>query len=493
MRVAVASVLQETNTFSVTRCTMDDFSISTAAAALELSDGTNSEMAGAVTALGAHGATAIPIVRAWAMPSGPVTSDAFAALLELLGTGLAEAGPVDGLVLSLHGAMVAEGHLDAESELIATARQALGTGPPIAISLDLHANVTRRMVDLVDGFTAYHTDPHVDMSATGARAAEQVVSILKGSTRPRIALAKRPMLVPAETMNTNRGPLAAIRAAGLVRAPDDLIDLAIFPVQPWLDVPELGFGVVAVIDGDQRAAAQLAEDVASDAWERRHEFVIERLLGLQEAIERAAVSRTRPFIIAESADAPTAGASGDSPAMVEALLRYAPGLIAYVPVVDPPSVDLCHLAGEGARVDLTVGATVDTRWWKPVPVVGRVRSVGEGSYRLEGAGFTGLEVNMGRFAVVDIGQMTLLLSERPAWTADPATFRFAGLRTEVADLIVVRSCSDFRPNYPLASTEEAITLDVPGAATPRLENLVFQHIPRPMYPLDPEQTAVRIG
>jgi microcystin degradation protein MlrC len=485
MRVAVASVLQETNTFSLRRCSLADFSIARAATALEQSVGTNSEMAGAVAALETHGATAIPIVRAWAMPSGPVTSHAFDTLRDLLGTGLAEAGGVDGLVLSLHGAMVAEGHQDADSDLIATAREALGPGPPIAISLDLHANVTQRMVDSVDGFTAYHTDPHVDMKAAGMRAADQVLAIISGTARPSIALAKRPMLLPAETMNTTLGPLADVRAAGLADAPDSLIDLSIFPVQPWLDVAELGLGVVAVVDSDPRGAKELAERVASEAWDRRHDFVIDRMFEPRAAIERAAASHTRPFIIAESADAPTAGATGDSPVMVEALLRYAPGLAAYVPIVDPQSVDVCHVAGVGARVDLSVGAKLDTRWWTPVAVTGTVRTVGAGAYRLEGAGFTGMEVTMGRFAVVDVGSIRLLISERPAWTSDPATFRYVGLPIGAADVVVVRSCSDFRPNYPPSSTADAITLDVPGTATPRLENLEFEHAPRPLYPIDP--------
>jgi len=484
MRVAVASILQETNTFSLVRCSIGDFSISIAAAALEQSVGTNSEMAGAVATLETQGATVVPIVHAWAMPSGPVTGDAFETLQDLLSTGLADAGEVDGLVLSLHGAMVADGHPDADSDLISTARQALGSGPPIVISLDLHANVTRRMVDAVDGLTAYHTDPHVDMAAAGTRAAHQLVDIIAGRARPSIALAKRPMLLPAEAMNTTTGPLAAIRARGLSEAPDRLIELSIFPVQPWLDVPEHGLGVVAVVDSDLGGAKELAELVASEAWDRRHDFVVNRLCTPREAIERAAASDTRPFIIAESADAPTAGATGDSPVMVETLLRYSHDLTAYVPIVDPQSVDLCHRAGAGVRVNLSVGATLDTRWWTPVAVTGTIRTVGSGTYRLEGASFTGTEVTMGRFAIVDVGAIALLLSERPAWTSDPATFRYVGLPLEAADVIIVRSCTDFRPNYPPSSTAEAITLDVPGAATPRLENLEFEHSPRPMYPID---------
>ncbi len=122
-------------------------------------------------------------------------------------------------------------------------------------------------------------------------------------------------------------------------------------------------------------------------------------------------------------------------------------------------------------------------WWEPVGLRGEVLGLGEGSYRLEGKSFTRMEVSMGRFATLGTDGLRLLLTERPAWTSDPATYRFAGLSPDSADVIVVRSCSDFRPNFPDAA-EEAVTLDVPGAATPRLESLRFEHSSRPPYPID---------
>ena len=482
MRIGAASVLQETNTFSLNPCQLSDFTLAMGEEAAEGAAGTNSEMAGIVEGLRAGGAEPVPLLRAWAMPSGPLTAGAFRDLREMLLVRLAEAGELDGLVLSLHGAMAAEGFPDADGRIISEVREALGAHRPLVICLDLHANLTRRMVDGVDGLSAYHTDPHIDMAAAGERAARQMLRLL-GGERFAVGMAKRPMLIPAETMNTDHGPLAEIRARALAEAPPGLVDLCLFPVQPWLDVPELGLGVAAVAAGDDpAAAAAFAEVVADRIWERRGDFRMENFLEPAAAIAVARDSGVRPFLLAQSADAPTAGASGDGPALIEPLLSLAPDLVSYVTVADPAAVEACHRAGEGAEVTLAAGAGLDDRWHPPVTVTGTVAGTGGGSHRLEGVGFHGMEVSMGRYAVLSVANLRLLVSERPAWTSDPAAFRFVGLPPEQADVIVVKSCSDFRPNYPTSA--RAITVDLPGAASPRLERLTFHRAPRPLWPLD---------
>jgi microcystin degradation protein MlrC len=481
MRIGVALVQQETNTFSLKACRLDEFTIRAGLDAGRHTSGTNSEMGGAVDAIGREGHEPVPLIYAWALPSGRVDDVAFARLRTMLTESIAAAGPLDGLVLALHGSMATATTDDADGAMIEAAREVAGP-IPLVVGLDLHANVTRRMVATADAIVGYHTDPHVDMADTGGRAARLVIAMAAGRTAPVTVLAKRPMIVPAESMNTTTGPLAGFRREADALA--DVLDVSFFPVQPWLDVAELGLGVLVTTDGDAARARDLAESFAGRIWEDRHRFVVPRLRTPAAALTAARASRTRPFIVAESADAPTAGAAGDSPAMVAALRTHGAGLKAVVPVVDPAAVDRCLEAGRGAVVDLEVGASIDRRWWKPVPLHARVEGFGEGPYRLEGAGYTGLTVDMGRWAVVRDGDIVVLLSERPAWTADPATFRTAGIDLAGVDVLVVRSCSDFRPNFPDAANE-AVTLDVPGPATPRLDTLTFSRAGRPLWPLDP--------
>ena len=162
-------------------------------------------------------------------------------------------------------------------------------------------------------------------------------------------------------------------------------------------------------------------------WDRRHEFVVERLLAPADALARASESDVRPFIITESADAPTAGATGDGPAMLHTLAGWRSDRTVLATIVDAPSVSACHEAGVGASVSLRVGGSLDPRWGGSVRVDAEVVRVGDGDYTLTGVGYTGITVSMGRFAVVRRGSMQLLLTELAAWSADPGTWRHAGL------------------------------------------------------------------
>ena len=222
-------------------------------------------------------------------------------------------------------------------------------------------------------------------------------------------------------------------------------------------------------------------------WDRRHEFVVERLLAPAEALARASESDVRPFIITESADAPTAGATGDGPAMLHALAGWRSDRTVLSTIVDAPSVSACHEAGVGASVSLRVGGSLDPRWSAPVRVDAEVVRVGDGDYPLTGVGYNGITVSMGRFAVVRRGSMQLLLTELPAWSADPGTWRHAGLDPYDVDVLVVRSCTDYIANFP-ASAATAVVADVPGAATPRLTRLTFERCDVVPFPVDPTAT-----
>ncbi|HJU50839.1 MAG TPA: M81 family metallopeptidase [Acidimicrobiia bacterium] len=471
MRIGVVSVMQETNTFSIRPCRWEDFTVAVGVDATARLQGTNSEFAGALETLAELRVNPVPIFYAWALPSGRVEQEAYERLQQRLGELLTEAGALDGLVLSLHGAMATEVIDDADLGLINTCRRVIGD-TPIGVCLDLHANVTEGMVAAADVLIGYRTDPHIDMGETGRRIARLLVALIEGAIAPTGALYKAPMIIPAEAMNTTTGVLAEIRR--LADQHNDLLDVSLFPVQPWLDVPEHGFGVVATANGDRSAAVDAAKFLAEEVWKERHRFVVPRFATPAEAFAQARSSAARPFLMAESADAPTAGAAGDSPLMIEAARQYGRGLETMVAVVDPAAVAQCHEAGAGKKITTSVGAGVDSRFARPVPIQGTVERCGDGAFKLEGVGYYGLEVTMGRWAVLRSPGLAILLTERPAMSSDPASFRHAGLDPFATDVLVVKSCSDFRPNFP-KSAEEAVTLDVPGAATPRLDLLEFRH------------------
>ena len=481
-RIGVASLVQETNTFSPSPTVWEDFTVLVGDDAVSSLKRTNTEFAGAFSSLRRMGADPVPLLAAWALPSGKMTDATFDRLVGLLETRLVEAGRLEGLVLSLHGAMATESIFDADSAIIEAARRRIGTATTLGVCLDLHANVTSQMVRQADVIVGYHTEPHTDMAATGKRLARLVTGIAYGEIAPSMGLAKRPLLIPAEAMRTDTGPMAEVRQLAYTEAPSHVLDVSLFPVQPWLDVPELGLGVLVVTHADMSGAQAFAERMADEIWTRRERMTTPRLMTPELAFRAARDSETRPFLMAHTSDCPTAGATGDDPVMVSETAVHGPDMVVMHSVVDPAAVRRC-VAAAGNRVRIRVGGGSNPAV-TPVIVDGTVVRTGAGSYRLAGRSFTRREVSMGEWAVLQSGLHRLLVTSTPAITADPATWRHAGLNPDSADVLVVRSCSDYRANFP-ESAPEAVTLDLPGPSTPRLERLRFEHAPRPLYPIDP--------
>jgi microcystin degradation protein MlrC len=484
LRVAVASIVQETNTFSpvptgLASFSGDGFLIGDELRALA---GTNTEAAGAIAELERMGSAPVPLVRAWAMSGGALESHALASLCETLHGRLSAAGVLDGLVLSLHGALSAEGADSGDLALLRAARSALGAATPIGVCLDLHANVQQELLDEARFVIGYHTYPHVDMAETGARCASLLVRAIEGGVNPVTRRARRPMLVPAETQGPE-GPMGVLRREADAAERDGLLDVSLFPVQPWLDLPDIGFVALATSDGDAALASSVAERLADLAWDLRHDFDVD----LISPIDAIAAIRDLPgcSLLIQSADSPTAGATADSAAVIDALLRHGAGLRAYATLVDAAAVERCHGVAVGTELRLSLGGSLDDRFRPSIEVTGVVERVGVGEYELPGPVFHGMHVSVGRFARLDAGRLSILVTESPACTFDPECYRQAGLDPRKADLAVVRSATLWRAGWE-GIAGAAFLLDVPGASSARLDRLPFRRATRPLFPLDSE-------
>lgn len=432
----------------------------------------NSEFTGALHEIRERGGTPVPIIHAHALPGGVLNDADFARLLDLAHSSVRQAGPLDGLVLCLHGAMATVSEPSADAVLCESIAQAAGV--PVALSLDLHANCTPRLCAPATVVTGYKTNPHIDLAATGARAAALLCGAMTGSLIPKMSTATRPVIFPDETLRIETGVLGEILDHCLIDVDPQVVDVSIFPTQPWLDAPGVGFTALVTANDDQAAATNLADRIADEVLRRRAEFVIDRIAPPIECLQTALTEPLRPSIITESADAPTAGGSGDSPAMLHALAAVRPSTdkTVHATIVDARVVELCHQRGIGATITSPIGATIDRRHHQPFDLFGEVVRLGAGEYRLTGVGYEGLTVSMGRFTVIIAGALRLLVTEFPSWSADPATWRHAGLEPNDADVLIVRSCTDYIANFP-ASAPTAQVADVDGACTPRLSRLRF--------------------
>jgi len=484
-QVGVLLVQHEANSFAIRPTSVDDFVVHLGNDALDALGGANSEFTGAAEELQRLGARVVPLVLAHALPGGPMLGAAFDHLVDLV-IGRLRRQPLDAVVLCLHGSLATDdGRSDAD--LVSAVRSAVGPSVPIAMTLDLHANVTAELVTEPCVVTGYRTNPHIDLADTGRRAVRLLAASVAGRLRPELAIATCPALFPDQSLRVPDGVLGEVLQEVLPTIDPSVIDLSVFPTQPWLDAPGVGFTTLAIAGDDAAAAARAAEAVTAAVWERRADFIVERLLPPRAALDLAVRSTTRPFVLTEAADAPTAGAAGDNPALLAALVDARLDLDAFITLVDPPAVERCIAAGVGATLPLTVGSVIDRRWAPATDLDGRVLSIGEGSYRLQGVGYHGMTASMGRFAVVQTGRTRVLLTETPAWSADPGSWRHAGLEPSTAAVLCVRSCSDYLANFPAAAAT-SVVIDAPGAASPNLSVLPFRRTGRPVHPVHPSAT-----
>jgi microcystin degradation protein MlrC len=329
----------------------------------------------------------------------------------------------------------------------------------------------------------YHTAPHIDLYETGERGMRLLTSMIRGGVRPAAALRRLPMIVPAENGRTTEGPYAEVmgRAIELMGKPG-VLDISVFSVQPWLDVEDVGCSVVVYTDGDPELAEQWADELADMFWERRQHFDV-TLAPTEATIRRALASDRHPFVLADSADAPSSGAPGDSTAVLEALIGAHPERLCLHNIVDEAAVAALFQAGTNAEVRLQVGAGSGVPFYQPLEVRGRVRRLSDGDFTNKGLGFQGVVFRRGRTAVLDIGQIALVVMERPIIQWDPELYRSVGLEPSDAQIVVVKSPAAFRAAYEPFAAEIAI-IDAPGVCTPNLRALPFRFVRRPIYPLD---------
>lgn len=478
-RIALAGLIQESNSFGARQSTVADFEAGLLLRGGDVLTGfgtDRSEVPGFLAALAGANAKPVPLLAAWAASGGPLERTAFELLLGELEARLAAAMPVDGLLIALHGALLVEDEPDGDGELLGRLHRILPPGVPIVATLDLHAHVTPRMVECGAALIGYQTFPHVDLFETGERAGRLMLDILAGRARPVMALEKRPMLLSASTARTTDGPLAAVAdAARRAEAAGRVRHASIFPVQPWIDVPGLGFAVLACAD-DPHEAACVAGELADAAWSLRHEFT-PTLVTLEEAI-RIGLAGPGLTVVSDGGDAPTSGAGADDPSVLQALLdcgaQSAPCLT-YVSICDASAAGTAVSRGVGSELALAVGRGA------PVLVEGRVLSVSDGTYSMTSQALT---ARMGPTAILAIDSIRLLVRSLPSLEWDAAMYTSQGLDPRAAALVFVKSPSGFRNSYgPIA--DRIILADTPGAARANPADIDYRRVTRPLFPLDP--------
>jgi len=489
-RIAIGGILHETHTFMEAGTTLADF----AAQSLHYGEDLLSSMRDSRTGIGGmidraleYNWQLLPTLYAAAMPAGTVTEGAYRKLLSELTNRLAQHMPLDGVLLTLHGAMVAETELDAEADIVAQVRAIVGGAVPIVVLLDMHGNISPRLVELADVLLAYDTNPHIDAYARGLDAAEIMARLLRRELQPTAAYARPALLLPAQSTATEAAPLSSVHSrAAEIKADDDVICIAVMAGFAYADTPFTGPCIIVTTNNQPELAAAYADELSTILFEQRNK-ALPRFLSPTEAVLQAKRQEQRPVILVDSADNIGGGTTGDGAEALAAMLAHEVREGAIV-LADPEAVAICWRAGKAAEVTLAVGGKADRWHGQPITVTGTVRALSDGVFECEladnhFAAFYGNTVHMGRSVWLRVAGVNILLTERKTPPLDLAQLRHIGIMPETQSMIVVKSAVAYRAAYmPIASA--TIEMDTAGLCSANLSRFPYQHLKRPIFPLD---------
>ncbi len=487
MNILIARFNHETNTFSPVPTPLSAFSPAYGRAAYEADKGMRTAMAAFIELAEACGATLVTPVSATANPSGVVSAQAY----EEITRRIVDAVPgCDAILLDLHGAMVAEGEPDGEGALLERVRGA-APGVPIGVALDLHGNITPRMVRNADVMVGFKTYPHVDMYETGEHAGRLLLEMLRGEARYTVCWKRLPLLINTLRSSTLSGAMkAAVEAAkDLERA--GLPAVTVFGGFSLADIAEPGMSVVATSRVDQCAAAQDAVDaLAARIWADRADYGYDNE-PLATSIRRAqalAAGATRPVLLLDHGDNCMSGGTCDTmDVLAEALAQGLTG-IAVGPICDPEAVAQLVAAGPGRTVEVALGnkapLTAIGRNTPPLRLRGVVRAVSDGAYTITGPIYRGQRVHMGRTVCFDIGAAQIVVVEQTHEPMDLGVFQCVGIDATAFAYLLLKSRMYCRPVFgPLSSG--LVECDSGGVTTADHTRFRYRNVVRPVYPFDP--------
>jgi microcystin degradation protein MlrC len=482
-RVLLVECMQEISSFNPVRSQYDAFHIERGEE-LFRQRGLNTAIGGALAVLEEAGVEIVPAYGARAGSAGPLSAEGWRRLSgELLAAVEAKLVGVDGIYVSLHGAMGADDELDPEGHLLAEIRRMAGPLVKIVVSLDLHGILTDRMLRQVDGLAVYFTYPHVDFADTGARAARLLLRLLEGGVSPTIARVVIPALVRGDELITRTGCYGdLVRECRRLEREGRALAAGILIGNPFTDVPELCSQVVVTTDGDPQLAEREALRLAQEFWPQRFRMQ-GKLIGLDRAIAQAR-SIDGPVLFTDAADATSSGATGDSNVIVKALRDAGYPKRVLAQIVDPRTAAAAHAAGIGATIAVTLGGALDPARFAPMPVEARVRLLSDGRSRLE---TMRIGLDAGPSAVLVFDNFTVVVLSRTVSLFDRAMYYSNGVDPRDFDLIVVKSPHTEFHMYD-AWVEKNFNIDAPGATSAELRSLGHTVCARPIYPLDENVT-----
>ena len=496
-RVLIAGFMHETNTFSKLPTTLDDyrrrFFVEGETAMVRTFKGTKNEIGGFIDSVATHGWQPVYVLAANATPSGKLTRDCWETIRDKIVNGARSAGQLDGVCLSLHGAMVSETEDDAEGALLEALRGVVGPGLPIVVTLDLHANATVRMARHASALISYRTYPHIDGYERAVQAAALLQQAMDGQKKPRCLLVQPAMLEGAEHGRTTQPGLMLdllAKADGFEKEPGINV-VSIQAGFTWADIPYTGPSVAVSHEPEAEPRARaIARELIDEIWRRREEGAATYYRPIADGIAAAraqaqgdGAGKKGPLVIADGTDNPGGGGYNDTTPVLQALLDAGIDNVGFGTIYDPATVQQAMKAGVGSEIEVSLGGHTDPAMGASVKARAAVRMLSDGSFKNDGPMNAGVETAMGPTAVLRIGGIDVVTISNRIQTIDLQVFLSQGIDPTAKSVLVVKSVQHYRAAYaPIA--REIVLVDSGGICSPDISRLKFTKLRRPIWPFD---------
>jgi len=491
-RVVAIEYMHESNTFTIMRTGMSEFRARYFFVGDDIPanlTGTGTEIGGFIAAADELDWEPLYMVAASAAPSGPVTEKARLEITDDVVRRLKAVEPVDGIFIALHGAMVTETSQDGETQFLCAVREVVGSDIPIAVTLDLHANIFDEMADQVNIVVSYRTYPHIDMNECGVEACKLLDQAMRGVIDPRVAIVRPPMLVGCDDgRTTNDGPMCRLlESAAREMAATGILNVAINAGFAEADVYGAGPNVQVTYDAATTTKSEadvVASRICDEMWGWRDSYDLPVSLADCMADLKSRKTTDKPIIVADYSDNPGSGAYSDCTAVITAMQESGLKNIAVGGLLDPIAAQELAAYGVGAEVTLPIGGKSDANvGGGPLTVTGVVKSVSDGAFTFEGPMFTGVPSTIGTSVCFQVGELAILIVSERQQMLDQNIFRAVGIEPSEKSIVVVKSMQHFRGAFaPIA--EDIIVTDAGGLSTPDMTKRTYTNIRRPVFPLD---------
>jgi microcystin degradation protein MlrC len=484
MKIAIGQVAHETNTFSNVQTTVEIFKSwewEQKQQVIERHLGVKDYLGGMIDQGQKLGIEIVPTFSAFAGPSGMITKETYETLKHELITNIRNVEDLDGICLALHGAGVAEGVDDLEGYLLQELREQVGYEIPIVVTLDLHANVTEKMVQEASALLGVNFYPHTDSYERGMEAIDLLVQIIQGQIHPVMQLVQLPLLIPTST--TYQSPAKDINEICWEWEKNpSILDCTFFHGFPYTDIPSVGVSVLTISNGSADLAKQASENVAQNIWGKKDQFQV-KLPTPEEGIKQALVLEGNLIVINETSDNPGGGTPGDGTYLLKAMLEENAPNTCFGFIYDPEVAEEAHRAGVGSSIDVKLGGKTDSLHGEPLSIRGYVKSLSDGQFIQSSPMWQGIKVNLGKSIRLQVGNVDVIVCSVRSQTFDDQLFLLHGIDITKYKIVALKSSQHFRAYYQSVA-KEIVTVDSPGLSTANLSTFDYKRINRPIYPLD---------